>query len=328
MRALTTALAMTACALALSFASAEARTFASSFVEPGNGAVSLPLLRGESQGRDVWFVVLDASTGDAAARYGVNRADKLVNARNSVAVQRVTVVNGVIQFPATVDFAPERIVTPGPTGFPPVAFQPGAVGEPGYSPLIQLPDGTILNAPHVANDTGQADKVVAFDEGSGRVEIEETIGFANGKRVRYISTDASDPLAASLENVTYAPQLGLAPGQGDDSGKSSRAALGATVNGQTGAQNPQRQGFTSALLDGLSPLNALAWTPNQGRYSPIWDVHLGVWSDAAIRARRNVALTDFDLFEKAADDGELGGPGGQFVANGFVVNCPIIAIAD
>jgi len=312
----------------LALGPAQAATFAPSFVERGDGSVSLPLLRGQSNGRDVWFVVLDASSGAAAKRYGVNRSDKLNNARDSVAVQRVAVVDGVIQFPATVDFAPERVVVPGPTGFPPAAFQPGAMGEAGYSPLIQLPDGTILNAPHIANDTGQADKVVAFDARNGRVSLEETLGYANGKRVRYVSTDASDPLAASLENATYAPQLGFAPGLGDDSGKSSRAALGATVNGQTGPRNPQRQGFTSALIDGLSPLNALAWTPNQGRYSPVWDVHLGVWGAAAVAAGRNTALSDFDDFVKAADAGVLGGPGGAFGASGIVVNCPIIAEAD
>jgi len=326
MRAIAIALAFGTSILALG--PAQAATFAPSFVERGDGSVSLPLLRGQSNGRDVWFVVLDASTGAAAKRYGVNMSDKLNNARDSVAVQKVRVVDGIIQFPATVDFSPERVVVPGPTGFPPVAFQPGAMGEAGYSPLIQLPDGTILNAPHIANDTGQADKVVAFDAANGRVVMEETQGYSNGKRVRYVSTDASDPLAASLENATYAPQLAFAPGLGDDSGKSSRAALGATINGQTGPRNPQRQGFTSALIDGLSPLNALAWTPNQGRYSPLWDVHLGVWSSAAVQARRNVALTDFDDFVKAASAGLLSGPGGPFGASAIVVDCPIIAEAE
>ena len=102
--------------------------------------------------RTVWYVILDTSSGDQAKTLGVNKSSKLENARNSAAVQRVTRgADGTIVFPATVDFAPERVIVPGPTGFPPTAFQPGAVGEPGYSPLIQMPDGTIINAPHIAN---------------------------------------------------------------------------------------------------------------------------------------------------------------------------------
>lgn len=326
------ALAATAVITLLASAPAEAaisKVFVpSAQVNEAARTVNLPLLRGVSRGRTVWFVVLDASSGPAAARYGANRADKLNNARNSAAVQKVTIVNGVIQFPATVDFTPAHVVTPGPAGseFPPVAFQAGAVGEPGYSPIIQLPDGTILNAPHLANATGQADKVVSLNTIAGRVTHRLTEGFSNGKSVLYVSTDASDPLAAALEDVTLAPQLGFAPGQGDDSTKSSRAALGASINGQTGARNPQRQGFTSALRDGLDPLNALAWTPNQGRYSPIWDVHLGVWSAAAVAAGQNVAQKDTDDFFKSAEAGNITGPdGGAFRAVGIVVNCPIIA---
>jgi hypothetical protein len=43
--------------------------------------VKLPLYRGISQGQTVWYVILDASTGDAAKKYRVNRADKLNNAK-------------------------------------------------------------------------------------------------------------------------------------------------------------------------------------------------------------------------------------------------------
>lgn len=287
---------------------------------------TFPLRRGvTADGRTVWYMVLDASNSQQAQRFRVNRANKLANARNSAAVQQVTVRNGMVVFPATVDFAPERVVEPGPTGFPPIAFQPGAVGEPGYSPLIQLPDGAILNAPHVANGSGQADKVVRLNLGIGTVEYELTPGFANDKDVLYVSTDASDPLAATLENVTFAPQLAFAPGQGNDGTDSSRSALGATINGQGGANNPNQQGFNSALLEGLSPRNALAWTPNQGRYSPLWDVHLGLWSDAAVVAGGNVALRDIDDFFDAAENGDLTGPDGtEFRAVGIVVNCPIV----
>src|SRR3954451_17141675 len=163
--------------------------FVSSAHENGDGTVTLPLHRGTSGGRDVWFVVLDASTSGAAQAFGANRSDKLANARGTTAVQKVSVRNGVIDFPSTADFGPDRLVTPGPTGFPPAAARPGAVGEPGYSPLIQLPDGSIVNAPQIANHSGRADKVVALDLPRGTVRYKETDGFARGNPVRYVSTE-------------------------------------------------------------------------------------------------------------------------------------------
>ena len=276
--------------------------------------------------KTVWYVILDASTGDAAKKYRVNRADKLNNAKNTAAVQKVRLVNGVIEFPATVNFEPENIVTAGSTGFPPQAVQPGAVGLPGYSPLIQLPGGIILNAPHLANLSGQASKVVNLDTAARSVIHKETKGFANGKEVRYLSTDASDFAAAALEDVTFAPQLNNAPNLGDDSTKSARASLAAFTNGQTGVDNPERQGLSSAILDRLDPLNILAWTPNQGRYSPLWDVNLGMWSDTAIASGLNILQTDFGDLSGLAQEGLVTAPGGaKFGPTGFVVNCPIIS---
>src|SRR3954454_22809682 len=152
--------------------------------ENGNGTVTLPLHHGTSGGRDVWFVVLDSSTSNAAQAWGANRSNKLANAAGTRAVQKVTVGrDGTIDFPASVDFGPERVVN-APNGFPPADFAPGAVGEPGYSPLIQLPDGAAVNAPQIANATGQADKVVSIDKAHGTVTYRETNGFARGNPVK------------------------------------------------------------------------------------------------------------------------------------------------
>jgi hypothetical protein len=183
-----------------------------------------------------------------------------------------------------------------------------------------------VNAPQVANATGQADKVLAINWSSMRVTLEETDGFQGGKPVKYLSTDASFDVAAALENVTYAPRLNAAPTVGDDSTKSSRTSLAAFVNGQTGANNPQRQGLNSALLDGLSPLNILRWAPNQGRYSPLWDVNPAAWTDAAIASGQNLRQTDWGTLQGLVDKGLVTGPGGApFGAAGFIVNCPIIS---
>ena len=116
--------------------------FITSAVEHPGGTVTLPLHRGVSHGQTVYYVVTDVSDGNVAAQLGVNKAAKLANASGSGAVEKVSIVNGVVNFPATVDFSPVRQLTAGPTGFPPATAQPGAIGQPGYSPLIELPNGT------------------------------------------------------------------------------------------------------------------------------------------------------------------------------------------
>ena len=189
-----------------------------------------------------------------------------------------------------------------------------------------MPDGTIRNAPHIANETGQSDKVMRINTAGRKVDMVESLGYANGELVKYISTDASDPAAAALENSTYTPALNAAPTAGGDGTDSARATLAALVNGQTGISNPQRQGLNSALLDGADPLNLLFWTPNQGRYSPLWDVHLAQWSAAAVAAGSNFAQKDRSQLLNVVGNHVLTGPGGAtFGPAGFIVNCPIIS---
>lgn len=173
--------------------------------------------------------------------------------------------------------------------------------------------------------------MVTIDKQKLTVTYRETKGFQGGSPVRYISTDASDPTAAALENVTFAPALNAAPTLNDDSTASSRASLAAFTNGQTGAGNPQRQGLSSALLDGLDPLNVLRWNPSQGRYSPLWDAHLTQWSHAAVSAGQNLRQTDFGQILGLADHGQVAGfngtpEGTTFAASGFIVNCPIVSL--
>ena len=297
--------------------------------------VTYPLYRGTSQGRDVYYVITDASDRSVAQALGVNYTPKLARAAGTAAVQNSTSQVGSgngIDFPASVDFSPTRVLTPSAQGFPPLTAQPGAVGEPGYSPLVRVVfrDKTVvLDAPQIANATGQADKIVNLDTTHGTVTYRETNGFQNGKAVRYVSTDASNPVAAALENVTFAPALDAAPTAGNDDSNSSRSLLAAFINGQTGANNPQRQGLNSALLDGLDPLNVLFWNPEQGLYSPLWDVHLTQWSAQSVASGRNLRQTDFDDVLDLAESGRVTGPGGaRFGPSGFIVTCPIVSRED
>jgi hypothetical protein len=323
------ALAIGIATLPLAIADGGSTLFIHSAVENPDGTVTLPLHRGTSQGQIVYYVMTDSSDGNFAQQFGLNKSQKLANAINSAGVQKVTIVNGVINFPATVDFSPVRQVTPGPQGFPPAQAQPGAVGQTGYSPLIQMPNGIIVNASHVANNTGQADKVVSMDLVNNTVRYRETNGFQGGKPLHYASFDSSDPVGATLENVTFAPALNSLPTVNDDSTASSRATLIAFTNGQTGAANPQRQGLSSAILDGLDPLNLLRWNPSQGRYSPMWDVNLAKWTDQIVAAGENLRQMDVGTAQGLAQQGQLTAPdGGPLTASGFIVNCPIIAFVQ
>ena len=65
---------------ARSSASDSGRTlFVQSAREHADGTVTLPLYRGTSRGRTVWYIVLDSSSGDDAQAKGVNRSQKLAN---------------------------------------------------------------------------------------------------------------------------------------------------------------------------------------------------------------------------------------------------------
>ena len=142
-------------ALALAFAAVAAgpastasadsgRVFLSSAVEHADGTVTLPLHMG---GRTGGLRVRRHRRVDLGRCQGVRRepVQQLDHARGTAAVQQGRFVGGVLQVAATVDFAPVRSVPDG---------QPGSVGQPGYSPLVQLPDGTILDAPRSPTPPG------------------------------------------------------------------------------------------------------------------------------------------------------------------------------
>ena len=291
---------------------------------PGNQA-RFPLYEGVRAGESVYYIVVEASDDDAGDDYGVADINKLENVAGTGAVMHVTFDSaGRIVFPASVDFSPERIVEPTPgTGFPPAVAQPGAIAEMGYSPLIQLPNGTVLNAPQVMNASGFHDSGVSINTNNMTVVMQLTEGFARKKPVLYLSTEASAMGPAALEASTYAPKLNEAPGLGDDSSSSARSTLVAFVNGDTGANPPQ--GINAALLGLGDPQNLLGWLPNQGRYSPLWDVHLTAFAPGE----------DAELVERVADvedlaeDDEVTAPDGSpWGPSNFIVNCPVIQRVD
>lgn len=325
---LVAALAVAAPAMASGDSDARKVFITSASEDTTTDQATLPVHRAiDEDGEAAYYVVTESSNKNDAKRRGVTFAPKLANASGTGAVQDGWFdAAGVLHVEDTVDFSPRRVVVPGPGGFPPNAAQPGSVGQAGYSPLVQLPNGTVINAPHVMNATGSHDKLAAPIAG-GRATFQETEGFYDGKEVYYVSFDASAPDVAALEGVTFAPNLNAAPGLGSNDKKTSaRSGIAPFANGQTGVDNPNRQGLNSALLGEGSPLNVVQTRPRHKEYSPLWDVHLSVWSAHAVATGRNTRQVKFDDIRKLAAKGAVAGPAGTWGAVGIIVNCPVISI--
>jgi hypothetical protein len=311
-----------------------------------NETARLPLYpgiayKGTSHEEKVWYVLLDASDEGAANDLGVNYAPKLANIAigDPAAVQSVTLENptpqanpfgpAVLDFAGAPDFSPTRIAAPGPNGFPLAKFQPGAVAGPGYSPFIKIAgSGTVYDAPIVATGDGPFDVTTHTNTGDrvlgvhiaapskpgqfneSWVDMLFVKGFDAGQPIVYISTDAGQPLTATLERATYVPALdGASFNGGDDFLGSARERLFGFINGQTGVGNPNAQGFQHLALDGMVGKDASLSDPafinalrNGGdllnvfgdfptekdprhakAYSPLWDAQLGLWTDKAIK---------------------------------------------
>ncbi len=317
--------------------------------------VTLPLHTGMagSPKHAAYYVITDASDLAVAQSLGVNYTPKLANAAGTAGVQHSTSSDAsAINVPGDVDFSPTHILVPSATGFPPAAAAPGAIGRNGYSPLVQLPNGVVLNAPQVGDGTNTngadkshwADKVARVDASNHTVAYNETNGCYEDQSVHYVSFDASAAGPAAIEDVTYAPAMANVPSA--DCGTNdinqtgpfinpgcARESLIAFTNGQTGRDNVQRQGLNAALLDDESPLNILEDVPNDGgqfNYSPMWDIHLVQWNDAVPLASR-VRQTDFATAEalvgtQAQSITAAGTLSPTFQSNGFIVNCPLISI--
>ena len=360
--------------------------------------VRLPLYPGTAyagtpHAEKVWYILLDSSDKGLADDLGVNYAPKLANMAVScpACVQHVTLDNptpaenpfgpAVVNFQGAPDFSPTRIAIPGPNGFPLAKFQPGCGGRPGYSPFIQINGSSVVyNAPIVAtgngpfdvvNHTNTADRVLGIHIGtppdktpSGQfseswVDMLFVKGFDSGQPIVYLSTDAGQPLTAVLERSTYVPALNDASfNGGDDFLGSARERLFGFVNGQTGANNPQAQGFIHLTKDGMVSENAVQSNTafinslrfggdllnvfgdfptlmdprHSDAYSPLWDAQLGLWTPKAIKEGLNKRQIDentvLNLAETRPDlltgfNPATGGPA-LYGSVGVDINCAVI----
>lgn len=320
-------------------------------VDLDEGTITLPLYEGAlKNGKTVWYILTDTTDKGNADALGLNWSPKLAYSDIGRAVREGEIVSGgVVEFEkGEVDFSPEPVLVPGeaPNYFPPQEFSPGAVGDADYSPLVRLTNAGnhIYNAPMVAFNVsadeidfceGEVDhslvhdKVVRICPEEGTVTLDLTAGFSFARPVLYLSTEANNPLAATLEGAIYAPALQDVTVGRDDSAFSAVERIFLFANGPTngpeGEINPQRQGLNSAIKDGGGPLNVLGGIPTVATdYSPLWDVNLGEWTQEAIDNGYRSRLTEEFAILGFVERGWITGPGGApFGSTGIVVNCPI-----
>jgi hypothetical protein len=364
-------------------------------VNLSNETVRLPLYPGIAYAgtphqEKVWYILLDASDAGLAHDLGVNYAPKLANIAISdpAAVQTVTLTNptpqanpfgpAVINFAGAPDFSPTRIAIPGPDGFPLAKFQPGAVAGPGYSPFIKIAGSDVVyNAPIVAtgdgpfdvtHHTNTADRALAIHIAGPSAPGQFTEswadmlfvkGFDAGQPIVYLSTDAGQPLTAVLERSVYVPALNDASfNGGDDFLGSARERLFGFINGQTGVDNPQAQGFQHLAKDGMvgqdaslantafidalryggDLLNVFGDFPtlsdprHADAYSPLWDAQLGLWTPKAVAEGLNKRQIDEnEVFNLAATQPDLltgfnpaTGQPEPYGSVGVDINCAVI----
>lgn len=264
--------------------------------------------------------------------------------------------------PGEPDFRPTRLLVPGPTGFPPLVARPGAQGGLHYSPFVRI-GGThiVYDAPIVAVGHGPFDvtthsnthdRLLSIDVKRMTAGLGFIRGFANGKPIFYLSFETSAPLTAVIERSTFVPVLGLspAPDRGDDP-KTARADIFTFTNGATGPTSPPAQGLAHVIVDGLNAqplylgntrlLRALhvggdahnvfdVFPTLKDRqsallYSPLWDLHIGVYTPKAVAAGLNTAKTDSSQILRLAARGLVTSPGGTPLAsNREIINCPAL----
>ncbi|MGC1759745.1 MAG: hypothetical protein WA742_10350 [Candidatus Cybelea sp.] len=335
------------------------------------GTVVIPIHRGVANGETVWYLITDVSDYGVAHDLNALYAPKLVNMAINCpeCVQTVTLGKptgkfnneAIVRFQGAPDFGPTRTYRPSATGFPPVAAVPGTVGDAHYSPFVRLAGSNIIyNMPIIAtgdgpfdvtHHTNTADRVLAMDTVQDDDGPEATMllarGFDSGQPIVYLSTEASDPGAASVERATYVPLLAHASfANGDDNLGSARERIFVFVNGVTSPDTGQglmflglngNLGEDATLANAAtlgSPMNVQGDFPSlddprhANAYSPLWDVQLGVWTNAAVAAGKNVRQTDENQILNLVGDGDITGPGGAPYGSAFVVNCPPVAFVD
>ena len=295
----------------------------------------LPVVAGRAGDAPAWFIITETSDSADAVRRRVNWAPRLSLLRGSGFTQRGAIADGKLTVPASVDFSPVRLVRAAPdSAFPPVVARAGSVAREGYSPFVELADGTVLNAPVIATANGTLDRVVQLDRNLRFAVLRVTRGYAGGRTLWYLSTESSNPMVAAMEGATHAPALETLARAGAPT-DGVRRGIVAIINGPLASEDSaQRHGLRSALRGEGDPQNILEEMPGSLAYTPVWDLYMAVWSPQAVRERARERLLGFVEVESRARSGLLmpmgDGPPhralGGLVAAGVLVNCPVVAV--
>jgi hypothetical protein len=281
-------------------------------------SVTLPLYRGKSpDGKDVFYVITEASDFQVARRMGINYSPKLANAIGSDGVQTVNLKGGVMQFQGAVDFSPvfKAVAGDPPTYFPPKVADPGAVADAKWSSIVVLPSGLVLNAQVIHNDTGSHDRMVSMDLPARTATILILDGVQGGKQYFYhMVTDVSAAVPAVLEKGVFAPTLAKLPsfGQSYPTQKSALLGFSPVLNGRTDKGSGEDQGFSTALGNGgIDPINVFPIGPDNdnpsktNNYSPLWDAHVSQWTPEAIKAGKVHRIHSMDEQKMLIKEGWL-----------------------
>lgn len=328
------------------------------------GTITIPLYKGfYFDGHLHWFVITDTTDEGNARALGLNYSPKLEYLTSEAgATARLSNASVLVNRTGKVNFAPDFSLVPGDISpFPPASFSAPQEGDEFYSPYVRLPEssGRVYNAPIVAGSIDEDvlnkwcngipeddeehayrqlhSKVVAICPRDFSVTLSLTPGFSFAKPVLYLSLDASDEMAAAMEDATYAPRMSNMNVGGDDSAFSAVERIFAMTNGFTNADlapgaplnqtvHPSRQGFNSALSGEGSPLNILGGIPTVATdYSPAWDLNAGEWTTYAVENGIRDRLVDEFQILGFVQRGYITGPaGGAYGSTGIIVNCPIV----
>lgn len=319
-------------------------------IDMATATITLPLYIGKvkldgGKEQNVWYILTDTTDKGNADALGLNYSPKLNYVAEGARTGMLGPNNTLVFNGGTVDFSPKHELMPGNTSkpFPPTVAKPGSVGDKDYTPLVRIENsgGNIYNAPVIASNVSAKeisfcdgnpdyskvhDKVVKICPEKGTVTLKQSTGFSFAKPVFYLSTDANSPMVAAMENATLAPRLKNTVTVGHDDGAFSAVErLFAIVNGPTGKDNPQRQGFNSALIDGGGPLNTFGGIPTVATdYSPLWDVNVGEWTQKAIDSGyRSRVIEEFQILGLVKQGWITGPDGNPFGSSGLVIDCPV-----
>ncbi len=269
-----------------------------------------------------------------------------------------TVVGGPTSFPPQ-SFTVGAMA--GPNYSPFVTVQ--GTGVVYNAPIVATGDGPF----DVTTHENTHDRTLAIDTEKMTTDHLFIRGFSNGQPILYLSFESSDAFTAVIERSTFVPALADAPFQnGGGDPDSARASIFTFVNAKAGLEDdpPVRgasdgvgrsQGLAHAMKGGFPGRDAAVANPevlevfrrgadvsnifdvfptnsrarDRREYSPLWDLQVGVYSDAAVAGGLNGLKTDANVVRRLAARGLVTAPGEQPLGSANVlINCPALGFLE